>query len=52
MKRTGGSLIWLLTDKGHILLEEAKLKVKENTKNRLATLTSEELAQMSLLWKH
>ena len=36
-----------LTDKGRILLEEAKLKVKENTKNRLATLTSEELDQMS-----
>ena len=36
-----------LTDKGRILLEEAKLKVKENTKNRLATLTYEELDQMS-----
>ncbi len=36
-----------LTENGRILLEEAKRKVKENTKNRLATLTSEELDQMS-----
>jgi DNA-binding MarR family transcriptional regulator len=36
-----------LTQKGRVLLEEMKSKVKENTKNRLATLTSEELTQMS-----
>ena len=36
-----------LTEKGRVLLKEMKQKVKENTKNRLATLTPEELAQMS-----
>ena len=37
-----------LTDKGRILLEGMKQKVKENTKKRLASLTPEELNQMSL----
>jgi DNA-binding MarR family transcriptional regulator len=37
-----------LTNDGRVLLEEGKQKVKENTKNRLATLTTEELTQMSV----
>jgi DNA-binding MarR family transcriptional regulator len=36
-----------LTEKGRALLKEMKLKVKENTKKRLASLTTEELSQMS-----
>ena len=36
-----------LTDKGRILLKEMKQKIKENTKNRLASLTAEELSEMS-----
>ena len=36
-----------LTDKGRVLGNDMKQKVKENTKNRLASLTPEELAQMS-----
>jgi DNA-binding MarR family transcriptional regulator len=36
-----------LTAKGRALLKEMKLKVKENTKKRLASLTTEELSQMS-----
>jgi len=37
-----------LTDKGRILLEGMKQKVKDNTKIRLACLTAEEINQMSL----
>ena len=36
-----------LTEKGRALLKEMKLKVKENTKKRLASLTTGELSQMS-----
>jgi DNA-binding MarR family transcriptional regulator len=36
-----------LTDKGRILLEDMKRKVKETIRNRLASLTAEELTQMS-----
>ena len=36
-----------LTEKGRALLKEMKLKVKENTKKRLASLTTEELSQIS-----
>ena len=36
-----------LTAKGRVLLDEGKQKIKENTKNRLATLTPEELSEMS-----
>jgi DNA-binding MarR family transcriptional regulator len=36
-----------LTESGRVLLGEMKQKVKENTKNRLAKLSPEELAQMS-----
>ena len=36
-----------LTDKGHVLLEDMKRKVTENIRNRLASLTVEELTQMS-----
>ena len=37
----------VLTDKGRILGNDMKQKVKENIKKRLACLTSEELTQMS-----
>ena len=36
-----------LTEKGRVLGKDMKQKVKENTKKRLACLTSEELNQMS-----
>jgi len=36
-----------LTEKGHKSLKEMKLKVKESIKNRLASLTTEELFKMS-----
>jgi DNA-binding MarR family transcriptional regulator len=36
-----------LTDKGCVLLEDMKRKVTENIRNRLASLTAEELTQMS-----
>ena len=36
-----------LTEKGRVLLEEGKKKIKENTKKRLSTLSSEELTQMA-----
>jgi DNA-binding MarR family transcriptional regulator len=36
-----------LTEKGHVLLEEGKKKIKESTKLRLATLTPEELTEMA-----
>ena len=36
-----------LTDNGRILLEDMKRKVKENIRIRLASLTEEELTQMS-----
>ena len=37
-----------LTDKGRVLLEDMKRKVTENIRNRLASLTAEELTQMSV----
>ncbi len=37
----------VLTDKGRVLLEDMKRKVKETIRNRLASLTAEELTQMS-----
>jgi DNA-binding MarR family transcriptional regulator len=37
----------VLTKSGRVLLEEMKQKVKENTKNRLANLSPEELSRMS-----
>ena len=36
-----------LTDNGRVLLEDMQRKVKENIRNRLASLTAEELTQMS-----
>ncbi len=36
-----------VTDNGRVLLEDMKRKVKENIRNRLASLTPAELAQMS-----
>ena len=37
-----------LTEKGRVLGKDMKQKVKENTKKRLASLTSSELSQMSV----
>ena len=37
-----------LTDNGRVLLEDMKRKVKENIRNRLASLTPEELSEMSV----
>ena len=37
-----------LTDRGHLMLDGMKRKVNENIKNKLASLTPEELAQMSI----
>jgi len=37
-----------LTQKGRVLGNDMKLQMKENIKKRLASLTSEELAQMSI----
>jgi len=36
-----------LTDNGRVSLEDMKRKVKENIRNRLASLTAEELSEMS-----
>jgi DNA-binding MarR family transcriptional regulator len=36
-----------LTDKGRVLLEDMKIKVTENIRNRLVSLTTEELTHMS-----
>ncbi len=41
-----------LTDNGRVLLEDMKRKVKENIRNRLAGLTTEELTQMSAALEH
>ena len=37
-----------LTDNGRVLLEDMKRKVKENIRHRLASLTPEELSEMSV----
>ena len=37
-----------LTDNGRVLLKDMKRKVKENIRNRLASLTPEELSEMSV----
>jgi len=37
-----------LTDNGRVSLEDMKRKVKENIRNRLASLTPEELYEMSV----
>jgi DNA-binding MarR family transcriptional regulator len=36
-----------LTEKGRVLLKEGKSKIKEHTRSRLATLTPDELSEMS-----
>jgi DNA-binding MarR family transcriptional regulator len=36
-----------LTEKGRVLLAEGKRKIKEHTRSSLATLTPEELSEMS-----
>jgi DNA-binding MarR family transcriptional regulator len=37
----------VLTEKGRVMLIEGKRKIKEHTRSRLATLTPEELSEMS-----